>query len=112
VGVLQPGWHGQDPASRGEGDFSEYRSLPKNTGDIVWNGINAGFGWTGLLFDVVAVIGAESPIGKFYSGLNLALDVGGLIMNPSLANLGKVALSTVALAPGGSTIIKGAQLAS
>ena len=112
VGVLQPGWHGQDPASRGEGDFSEYSSLPKNTGDIVWNGINAGFGWTGVLFDVAAVLAAESPIGKFYSGLNLVLDVGGFLMNPSWANAAKVGLSTVALAPGGTGIVKGAQLAS
>ena len=112
VGVLQPGWHGQDPASRGEGDFSEYGSLPKNTGDIVWNGINAGFGWTGVLFDVAAVLAAESPIGKFYSGVNLVLDVGGFILNPSLANAAKVGLSAVALAPGGTTIVKGAQIAS
>lgn len=112
VGVLQPGWHGTDPASRADGDLSEFRSLPDNTGDIVWNAMNAGFGWTGVFFDVVAIIAAESPVGKFYSGLNLALDIGGLILSPSWANLTKVALSTVALAPGGSTIIKGAQLAS
>lgn len=112
VGVLQPGWHGQDPASQLDGDLSEYSSLPKNTGDIVWNGINAGFGWTGVLFDVAAVIAAESPIGKFYSGVNLALDVGGFLLNPSWANAAKVGLSTVALAPGGTTVIKGAQIAS
>ncbi len=112
VGVLQPGWHGQDPASRGEGDLSDFRSLPDNTGDIIWNAMNAGFGWTGVLFDVAAIVAAESPVGKFYSGLNLALDIGGFIMNPSWANATKVGLSTVALAPGGSTIIKGAQLAS
>jgi len=112
VGVLQPGWHGQDPASRGEGDLSEFRSLPDNTGDIIWNAMNAGFGWTGVLFDIAAVVAAESPIGKFYSGLNLALDIGGFIMNPSWENAGKVTLSTIALAPGGSSVIKGAQVAS
>ncbi|HMO66091.1 MAG TPA: Ig-like domain-containing protein, partial [Verrucomicrobiota bacterium] len=112
VGLLQPGWHGTDPASRGEGDLADYRSLPDNTGDIVWNGINAGFGWTGVLFDVAALVAAESPVGKFYSGLNLALDVGNLLVNPSWANAGKVALSTVAFAPGGTTVIRSAQAAS
>ncbi len=112
VGVLQPGWHGTDPASRGEGDLSDFSSLPPNTGDIVWNAINAGFGWTGLLFDVAAIVAAESPIGKFYSGLNLALDVGGFLINPSWANATKVGLSALALAPGGATILKSAQLAS
>lgn len=112
VGVLQPGWHGQDPASRGEGDFSEYRSLPDNTGDIIWNAMNAGYGLFGFLFDIGALLAAESPIGKFSSGLNLALDVGGFIMSPSWANAGKVTLSTIALAPGGSTILKSAQVAS
>ncbi|MBE7499890.1 MAG: Ig-like domain-containing protein [Verrucomicrobiales bacterium] len=112
VGVLQPGWHGQDPASRGEGDFAEYRSLPSNTGDIIWNAMNAGFGWTGVLFDIAAVVAAESPIGKFYSGLNLALDIGNFIVNPSWANAGKVTLSTIALAPGGTTVLRSAQVAS
>jgi hypothetical protein len=112
VGVLQPGWHGQDPASRGEGDLADYRSLPPNTDKIIWNAMNAGFGWTGLLFDVAAIVAAESPIGKFYSGINAVLDIGGAIMDPSPANIAKAGLSIIALAPGGTTIIKGAQIAS
>jgi hypothetical protein len=110
VGVLQPGWHGQDPASRGEGDFSEYGSLPPGTGDVMWNATQAGFGWTSVAFDLVTLVAAESPVGKFFAAVNLALDVGQFIMQPSWSNAGKVGLGVIALAPGGSTVNKTAQV--
>lgn len=106
VGVLQPGWHGQDPASRLKGDVSQdgkFNSLPPNTADILWNGMQAGFGVAGFAFGLLA---AESPIGKGFAAFNLVLDIVELAQKRDGASLLKVGIGAAGLLPGGGVAMR------
>lgn len=109
VGVLQPGWHGEDPACRGKGDTglgNKYNSLPPGTADITGGMMQAGAGAFSVLLDVGSMLLSESPLGKGAAIFNVVLDLGDLYNEPSGANLFKVVTGVAAAIPGAGLIVK------
>jgi hypothetical protein len=107
IGVRQPGWHGTQPGTEGNGTLGEADGNQVSLMKTIFGGM-VQTGWTSL--GVIGDLGNIPVLGKFVSAVNLVVDTANFIRNPNLTDFAKIVLDVGGLVapPGVDTLIRGA----